>query len=691
MLNKLLVILSVLFFITIAQKMEYDGPVIGIDLGTTFSVVGIYRGGKVEIIPNEQGNRITPSVVSFTPSGGSLVGEAAKNNIQFNPTNTLYDVKRLIGRKLKEVQKADKDLFTYTLTGVDSKVFIKAEVGNETKTFSPEQVSAMVLGKLKKTAENYLNEPVKYAVVTVPAYFNDAQRQATKDAGKIAGLEIIRIINEPTAASIAYGLYDEKEKDILVYDLGGGTLDVSLLTIDNGTFQVRATAGDMHLGGEDFDQKLLDYFTGIFKKKHKKDIKSNKRSFTKLKVACEKAKIVLSNQLEANIEIESLLDGIDFNEKITRAKFEELNKGLFLRAMNPIKQVLSDAKVGIDEVDVVVLVGGSTRIPKVQQLVSEYFQGKKLETEKVNPDEAIAYGAAVQAAIINGVKEFKDVVLMDVTPLSLGIETVGGIMSRIIHRNTPIPTEKYDIYTTTEDYQTQLAIPIYEGERTMTKFNRLLGELQLTDIPSAKKGYPQIKVIFKLDKNGILQVSAEDMQTKKRKEITIKKGFLSAEEVEKMTKDAEENAKEDEEFRRAAEARIRLENYCDTVRNQMTNKNIANRIKAADRKTINKAISRTLQWLSQQNEPVKKQIFKKLVSLKRVVQPILAKVTGTKVDESLFDNKDDEEETDSTEEEEEQEKEEDKKPEDNISVEEPKETEPAKETPKTENKKKDEL
>jgi endoplasmic reticulum chaperone BiP len=679
MFKQILVILSLIFF-TFAQQKAYEGPVIGIDLGTTFSVVGIYRNGKVEIIPNEQGNRITPSVVSFTPSGGVLVGEAAKNNIQFNPQNTLYDVKRLIGRKLSEVQKVDKDLFTFTLTGENEKLFIKAEVGNETKTFSPEQVSAMVLGKMKKIAENYLNEPVKYAVVTVPAYFNDAQRQATKDAGVIAGLEIIRIINEPTAASMAYGLYKKAEQDILVYDLGGGTLDVSLLTIDNGTFQVRATAGDMHLGGEDFDQKLVDYFTKVFQQKHKKDIKGNKRAFQKLKMACEKAKRILSNELETDVEIESLLDGIDFKERLTRAKFEELNKEGFINSIKPIKQVLSDAKIGIDEVDVVVLVGGSTRIPKVQQLVSEFFKGKKLEKEEVNPDEAIAYGAAVQAAIINGDESLKDVVIMDVTPLSLGIETQGGIMAKIIHRNTPIPTEKYDIFTTTEDYQTQLAIPIYEGERSMTRFNRLLGELQLTDIPSARKGYPQIKVLFKLDKNGILQVSAQDMQTKKVKEITIKKGFLSADEVEKMTKDAEQNAKEDEEFRRAAEARMRLENYCDTVRNQMTNKAISNRIKATDRKTINKAISRTLQWLGQQNEPVKKEIYKKLVSLKRVVQPILSKVTGVKMEEGLYDDKE-EEEAASEPEEETPVSEEEKK--DDIAVE-----ETPKEAPKT---KKDEL
>jgi molecular chaperone DnaK (HSP70) len=462
--------------------------------------------------------------------------------------------------------------------------------------------------------------------------------------------------------------------------LGGGTLDVSLLTIDNGTFQVRATAGDMHLGGEDFDQKLVDYFTKVFQQKHKKDIKGNKRAFQKLKMACEKAKRILSNELETDVEIESLMDGIDFKERLTRAKFEELNKEGFLNSIKPIKQVLSDAKIGIDEVDVVVLVGGSTRIPKVQQLVSEFFKGKKLEKEEVNPDEAIAYGAAVQAAIINGDESLKDVVIMDVTPLSLGIETQGGIMAKIIHRNTPIPTEKYDIFTTTEDYQTQLAIPIYEGERSMTRFNRLLGELQLTDIPSARKGYPQIKVLFKLDKNGILQVSAQDMQTKKVKEITIKKGFLSADEVEKMTKDAEQNAKEDEEFRRAAEARMRLENYCDTVRNQMTNKAISNRIKAADRKTINKAISRTLQWLGQQNEPVKKEIYKKLVSLKRVVQPILSKVTGVKMEEGLYDDKE-EEEAASEPEEETPVSEEEKK--DDIAVE-----ETPKEAPKT---KKDEL
>lgn len=625
-------LLALVFIFAFAEDKKIEGPVIGIDLGTTYSCVGHWKDGKVEIIPNELGNRITPSVVSFAPNGGHMVGEAAKNNIAFNPKNTFYDVKRLIGRKFTEVQKVDKDLFTFDLVDSDGRAFVKAEVGNETKIFSPEQISAMILTKMKNIAEAHLNQKVQYAVITVPAYFNDAQKQATMDAGKIAGLEVIRIIAEPTAASMAYGLYQKKEQDIIVFDLGGGTFDVSLLTIDDGTFQVRATHGDMHLGGEDFDLRVVEYFAKLIKEKHgaDADIFKNKKSFQKLKQAVEKAKRILSSELETNIEIEALINGIDFNQKLTRAKFEELNKDLFAKTLNPIKQVLADTKLEKGDIDVVVMVGGSTRIPRVKELVSQFFDGKKLETG-VNPDEAIAFGATVQGAVIKG-DAGSEITIMDITPLSLGIETVGGVMSKIIYRNTPIPTEKFDIFTTTEDYQTQLVIPIYEGERHLTRFNRLLGELTLTDIPAARKGHPQIKVSFNLDKNGVLKVTAEDTNTKNKREVEIKKGFLTTEQINEMVEDAEKNKAEDEEYKKASETRVRLETYLETVKNQLANKNIANRIKSKDKRKIMEARAEVAEWLSKSEMATKTELLNKIDGLKKIVQPILARLTGEQPD-----------------------------------------------------------
>jgi len=637
---------ALIFFIFVAFSIcqqesngKYGSPVIGIDLGTTFSVVGVYMEDQVVIIPNEQGNRITPSVVSFTPSGAVLVGEAAKNNMPYNPENTLYDVKRLIGRKFSEVQKIDKDLFSYKLAQVDGRAYVQVKVGNDTKTFAPEEISALVLGKMKKIAEAFLNQAVKYAVITCPAYFNDAQRQATKDAGRISGLEVLRVINEPTAAALAYGKHESAEKNIMVYDLGGGTLDVSILTIDNGTFQVLSTSGDMHLGGEDFDLRVLDYFSKIFKEKYEgKDIKANKKSFQLLKVAVEKAKRILSKELETQIELEALLDGIDFNQKLTRAKFEDLNKDLFEKAIAPIRKSMADAKLGKDDIDVVVMVGGSTRIPKVQELVSKYFDGKKLELEKVNPDEAIGYGAAVQGAILNEVIKARTVIL-DVTPLSLGIETEGGEMAKIINRNTHIPIEKFDIFTTTGDYQTELTIPIYEGERPQTRYNRLLGQLELTDIPAARRGIPQIKVIFNIDKNGILNVTAEDMQTKKSKKITIRKGFLSSDEVKKIAEDASQHQKEDKEFEFAIQARRRLEEYVANVEAQLSNKNIANRIKSQDKDKIRKKLSEATRWMRENDAAVGKvEFYKRLVQLKKLVLPIMSKLTGEHFDLSSLEN-----------------------------------------------------
>ncbi|KAL0482346.1 endoplasmic reticulum chaperone BiP [Acrasis kona] len=614
----------------------YDTPVIGIDLGTTYSVVAIYdKDAGVVIIPNEQGNRITPSVVSFTESGERLIGEAAKNNAQFNPKNTLYDVKRLIGRRYNEVLKRDAKLLTYDLTNKDGRVYVKVNTGvngEDEQVLSPEEVSAMVLTRMKQIAEKHLGTEVRHAVITVPAYFNDQQRTATEDAGKIAGLNVLRIVNEPTAASMAYGLFKkDKEENVLVFDLGGGTFDVSLLTIDRGVFEVIATSGDTHLGGEDFDLRFVEDVAKNFLKKNK-DIKKNfetdLRAFQRLKLACEQAKRTLSYQEETVIELDSLLEGVDMSEKVTRAQFERLNNDLFKKTLIPVDRVLKDSGLSKNDIDEVVLVGGSTRIPKVRELLKKHFDGKELKTD-VNPDEAIAYGAAVQAGVLCGL--VPDVVLIDVTPLSLGIETVGGVMATIIPRNTPVPTEKSDVFTTTEDYQTRLSIPIYEGERRITKYNRKLGELDLTGIPPAPRGVPQIKVTFKLDQNGILKVIAEDQATKNKQEVEIKKGTLSAEEIEQMQQDAKKNSEEDALFLEKSQAKQKLEQYIESVKSGLSNKNVANRLKSKDKTTVINALKSSLQWMKKSVDRVtvgKQQFEDQLKKLRRTINPIMNSVHG---------------------------------------------------------------